>query len=942
MEKKLNLFSSKIYLCKTFSIKDFITINEDPIAKLISNYKEIKSILNDKDKNMIKFLYYNRKQFHEILYNEEELINLNENEQNKNLYYYFYLFLLINENRDIMNYIYDFKYIENKYQILLNEKSQLKQIILSRIFIQLIDNFKCSEEYMDEDDENEKLDNILRYCEIAIEKNIDAINKYNLEKNDIQNKNIDDIYIQIIIWLIKNNKFEDYDYSYNIINDLDLENINITNNMFIELSKILNEKDIIKRYEILEENDLLDINKINFFYILLKYILKSPIYIYHNYFLSKTRKNIISFIKSKSTLNINDNNIKLKIEYIIHIFLDSLYYSHNIFILNKDKLDEFDTYSKTQDVYNYNSQMNSSFNNIGLSFNDSYLSNISKKSFKSNYNEDENQIVKNIEDETWLKILDNCCFQIEIIKYKNKYFFDYKDNKINEIKQYEGFFKDNQNKSYYYEYYKKILYFLRYLEKNFKKELKDNIKFNIEIKLVNKKDNFFNIDCIYNYKNPEDKYVKIFKDSNILNEKNEKKFYDGFNFLVAEINSNYDLLKLEDIKIFDDYSFNNDDNKYSLLKFEKIIGKQEERVECIKELNNGYYIIGSSDHKLSIYNELYERKINNIKLSNFKDSIYMDSICQINNNLPNENEIQIFACSKTDLNLIKINTNNFIYEKYTNNLDNIHISQCIEMKKNNYILVGNNGAYHINGKPSKIISNLKNKDVNITIIFKDKNYINGIKINENLVALSSNNVKRKGEDKLLFYDLNKKAITHEIKGFSFINSLNGLSLMKINNKNNESIFVNEILLCGCKKYLSNQKNGILLVEPQLKDNSEVYHSFYETDYEVNCFCPIINIQKDNGIINKNIEIIKTNHFLVGGYDNIKRKGILKLYKLIFDEKDCHIKIDNISDIYVEGYESEKGEEILNSINCIIQSKKDGKILISCDNDKNAYLFGFIG
>ena len=59
----------------------------------------------------------------------------------------------------------------------------------------------------------------------------------------------------------------------------------------------------------------------------------------------------------------------------------------------------------------------------------------------------------------------------------------------------------------------------------------------------------------------------------------------------------------------------------------------------------------------------------------------MDSICQLNNNVPNENEIQIFACSKTDLHLIKINTNNFTYEKYTNNLDNIHISQCIEMKK---------------------------------------------------------------------------------------------------------------------------------------------------------------------------------------------------------------------------------------------------------------------
>ena len=89
-------------------------------------------------------------------------------------------------------------------------------------------------------------------------------NKYESKKEDINiNNNI-----------INNKK------NYNIINQLELENINITKIMFDELSQILNSnKSYINEYIILKEKDLYNEKKINFYFILLKYILKNSIYI---------------------------------------------------------------------------------------------------------------------------------------------------------------------------------------------------------------------------------------------------------------------------------------------------------------------------------------------------------------------------------------------------------------------------------------------------------------------------------------------------------------------------------------------------------------------------------------------------------------------------------------------------------------------------------------
>ena len=92
----------------------------------------------------------------------------------------------------------------------------------------------------------------------------------------------------------------------------------------------------------------------------------------------------------------------------------------------------------------------------------------------------------------------------------------------------------------------------------------------------------------------------------------------------------------------------------------------------------------------------------------------------------------------------------------------------------------------------------------------------------------------------------------KIEKYSFTFNCNGLALMpKDENKKNR------ILLCACKKYLKDQRNGILLVNPQLEDNHEVTDAFYETkDFEVHCFCPIFANEEKSKIFTTNSTEIK--------------------------------------------------------------------------------------
>ena len=68
---------------------------------------------------------------------------------------------------------------------------------------------------------------------------------------------------------------------------------------------------------------------------------------------------------------------------------------------------------------------------------------------------------------------------------------------------------------------------------------------------------------------------------------------------------------------------------------------------------------------------------------------------------------------------------------------------------------------------------------------------------------------------------------------------------------------------------------------------------------------------------------------MGGFDIEKRQGVIKLCEFYFkNEKEMNIEF--LEDIFFDNGFDEGFE---GTINCIIQSKKSGKILVSCWDNK---------
>ena len=244
------------------------------------------------------------------------------------------------------------------------------------------------------------------------------------------------------------------------------------------------------------------------------------------------------------------------------------------------------------------------------------------------------------------------------------------------------------------------------------------------------------------------------------------------------------------------------------------------------------------------------------------------------------------------------------------------------MKKNNYVVVGKKGISYL--------VNLFTSGTSENVIIQEKvAYFNSIRINDNMIALVSNSIYPEGQDILNFLNLKKKKLyQNEVKGYSFILSPNGLELIS------ESIKSDKYLLCACKKYSNSQKNGILLVNCQIAPNTTAEkEKFIDTDnFEVHCFCPILNVidNKDS----EEAQIEQTNFLLVGGFDNDLREGVIRLYKIYYGDKASITDIEYLQDIPFK--EKENIDEFNGPVNCLIQSKKTGNILASCYNG-NIYL-----
>ena len=351
-------------------------------------------------------------------------------------------------------------------------------------------------------------------------------------------------------------------------------------------------------------------------------------------------------------------------------------------------------------------------------------------------------------------------------------------------------------------------------------------------------------------------------------------------------------------------------------------------------MSNGYILLLHNQNDISIYENNFKYKgiikfssTNNIGLST--SSIKSKTI--INKNISNlietnysinikdQNLVQLIECSKEGLLIYNLDLNN-IGNKDIISFLKLSCTGCFEIK-DNYVVVGEKGVFHFEGL---IVNDLEDYRI-------DELPIRGsFKINDNYIVLTSNSILPNGEDLLCIYDTNIKRFIKTLE-FSFVIEENGLNLMDVIEEEDEKDKKtnNKLLLCACKKYIESQNNGILIMDTKIGEKQKLFYAFYDTDdFEVNCFCPLK--------IKKNNELIITNYFLAGGLEEEKRQGMIKLYKVEYNEKgNDKINIEYLQDIIIEAKDNFKGFD--KNIICMTQCQGNGKILVS-SSDGNLYLF----
>lgn len=336
-DKKNNL--SKMLKIWIFTNEKFKNIDFDGMS-IFNNKKEICDFIDSAKTHILFYIYKYKNNIEDILYYSEECLEI-KNEMLNGINDYFYLDKLISENKEIINYIYEISLIRDKN----NDNKKVKdnsfsKLIISKIILDLVDNYEQTT-FFHESEINE-LEEIKR-CNIdIIEKNIDIFKELssNFNEDYIRKTSIDEIYIDIIILFIETKKFCDENYIQGIIKQLDLENIFLTKIMVVKLSNTLNSNEKIKNdYKIEKFDDLFNDFKINFYYVLFKYILKNTFLKYQIDFLIEMTKQTRNLIKYNSEPFDGEKigKIKEKFSVFIKSMTDSEYYLDLLYSKNNNK-----------------------------------------------------------------------------------------------------------------------------------------------------------------------------------------------------------------------------------------------------------------------------------------------------------------------------------------------------------------------------------------------------------------------------------------------------------------------------------------------------------------------------------------------------------------------------------------------------------------------------
>ena len=127
--------------------------------------------------------------------------------------------------------------------------------------------------------------------------------------------------------------------------------------------------------------------------------------------------------------------------------------------------------------------------------------------------------------------------------------------------------------------------------------------------------------------------------------------------------------------------------------------------------------------------------------------------------------------------------------------------------------------------------------------------VSAIKINENYIGLKSCSSTDIKNNKILFFNISNNNLSpFVVEGYSLILFNGGLTVIP----DSTSLCKNKVLLCACKKYSNNDKNGILLIntinlEGENKNKNTFFYNTKE-DLIVRERLDILNYLQLNSII----------------------------------------------------------------------------------------------
>ena len=172
---------------------------------------------------------------------------------------------------------------------------------------------------------------------------------------------------------------------------------------------------------------------------------------------------------------------------------------------------------------------------------------------------------------------------------------------------------------------------------------------------------------------------------------------------------------------------------------------------------------------VSNHNSVYIHNLNTNKEGNLGLNINIIYIYKLNINSENKNK-KIILLSNDGLYLFIMDKEGYCHKCKEYKLGLKNCSFFTEINNNSFLVSYYKGCF--------ILSvNFEDDKTNLDKLF-DTCYKRGIRINDDIIALTSSSIYNKGKNHLIFFNIKSKEIKKKIIGYSFVQITNGLEIIQ--------------------------------------------------------------------------------------------------------------------------------------------------------------------